>query len=531
MLELRDFQREDVDFLAANGFRALIANAPGTGKTIICLSCIRLAPLRLLPTLIVCPASVVRNWRKEARKWTPGLRIHLIEDTSSPLPDEAADIYIISWALLVAREKELAQVRAQLIIGDEIHFAKNEDALRTQAMAALCAKCPHLLLLSGTPIINDETELDAINSLFGAKKPPMIRRLLEDVAPDIPAKTRARLEIELPDAIAARYRSANEDFEAWLEKEMHERLGAGEAEDAAARALAAAALVKIGYLRRILASGKVFAAADWTARVVRAGEQVVLFAEHQVVIKKLQRCLRKQGIRFVVIDGSTSNKERQHAVDSFQKHRVPVFIGSKAAKEGLTLTAARHLLYVERYWTAAEEEQGEDRIRRIGQKYHTKIWFLHVPRTVDDRIATIIERKRRIVRRVIGSATIAETPEKNVAEIIAAWGKNAGAPPMEVVELGKTKPLPPLPRLANLHVIRFKGTRWTAEGAVKWCRMQGYAPRDIETTNEGVQVVMSPATLFKAGKFTRVKIARDISAIVGERLTAGQRSAMAESRG
>jgi SNF2 family DNA or RNA helicase len=485
--------------------------------------------MRLLPTLIVCPASVVRNWRKEARKWTPGLRVHLIEDTSSPLPEATADIYIISWALLVEREQDLAHIRPQLIIGDEIHFAKNEEALRTQAMSALCAKCPHLLLLSGTPIINDETELDAINSLFGAKKPPMIRRLLEDVAPDIPAKTRARLEIELPDAIAARYRSANEDFEAWLEKEMHDRLDAGEAEDAAARALAAAALVKIGYLRRILASGKVYAAADWTARVVRAGEQVVLFAEHQIVIKKLQRCLRKQGIRFVVIDGSTSNKERQRAVDDFQKHRVPVFIGSKAAKEGLTLTAARHLLYVERYWTAAEEEQGEDRIRRIGQKYHTKIWFLHVPRTVDDRIATIIERKRRIVRRVIGSATIAETPEKNVAEIIAAWGKNAGAPPMEVVELGKTKPLPPLPRLANLHVIRFKGSRWTAEGAVKWCRMQGYSPKDIATTNEGVQVVMSPATLFKSGKFARVKIARDISAIVGERLTASQRSAMAES--
>jgi SNF2 family DNA or RNA helicase len=207
MLQLRDFQREDVDFLAANGFRALIANAPGTGKTIVCLSCLRIAPMKLLPTLIVCPASVVRNWRKEARKWTPGLKVHLIEDTSSPLPDAPADIYIISWALLVEREKALAHIKPQLIIGDEIHFAKNEDALRTQAMSALCARCPHLLLLSGTPIINDETELDAINSLFGVKKPPMLRRFLEDVAPDIPAKTRARLEIELPTAIAARYRA------------------------------------------------------------------------------------------------------------------------------------------------------------------------------------------------------------------------------------------------------------------------------------------------------------------------------------
>ena len=322
MLQLRDFQREDVDFIAQSGFRCLIANAPGTGKTIVCLSCIRLAPMRLLPTLIVCPASVVRNWRKEARKWVPGVKTHLVEDTNTPL-DESCDMYIISWALLAERWEELARLRPQLIIGDEIHFAKNEDALRTQAMSSLCARTPHLLLLSGTPIINEESELESIYNLFGTKRPPMIRRLLEDVAPDIPAKMRARLNVDLPEAIAARYRHANEDFEAWLEKEMHDRMEAGEAEDAAARAMAAAALVKIGYLRRILAVGKVYAAADFAARVVRAGEQLVLFAEHQNVIKKLQRCLRKQGIRFVnLLQGPTARGRRLPEAPSSGVHRV-----------------------------------------------------------------------------------------------------------------------------------------------------------------------------------------------------------------
>jgi SWI/SNF-related matrix-associated actin-dependent regulator 1 of chromatin subfamily A len=518
-LQLRDFQQEDVDFIAQNNFRVLVANAPGTGKTVICLSCIRIAPGRLLPTLIVCPASVVRNWRKEARKWTPGLRIHLIEDTNAPLPEAGADLYIISWALLAERWEELAKVGIQLIIGDEIHFAKNEEALRTQAMASLCARAPHLLLLSGTPIINEESELESIYSLYGANRPPMIRRFLEDVAPDIPAKQRARLEVELPERIAHRYRSANEDFEAWLEREMAQRMDDGEAADAAARALAAAALVKIGYLRRILAVGKVYAAADWAARAVRTGEQVVMFAEHQDVIKRLQRCLRKQGIRFVTIDGSTSNKDRQSAVDQFQRRLVPVFIGSKAAKEGLTLTAARHLCFIERYWTAAEEEQGEDRIRRIGQRHHTKIWFLHVPGTVDDRISTIIERKRRLVRRIIGAIDIAETPERNVAEIIAAWGQHAQVPEMEVHNLGTAKPLPPLPRTKELHAIRFNGTRWTPKGAVRWCRMMGYKPRELETVRDGFQIVMTSANLFRDGTFKRVKVAKDIDGIIGNRLT------------
>lgn len=520
MLKLRDFQREDVDAIQRNNFCALIASSQGTGKTAVSLSCIARSPGRLLPALVIAPASVVRNWRKEIRMWTPGLKTHIIEDTSSPLPSRHVDIYIISWALLTFRWQELAGIGLQLIIGDEIHFAKNDQALRSQAVASIAARTPHLLLLSGTPIINDTDELRSIQALFGVKQPIMIRRLLEDVAQDVPPKTRARLNVEMPEKIRARYRSAEQDFEAWLEKELQNRMDDGEAREAASRAMAAEALIKIGYLRRILAVGKVFAAADWTARVVRAGEQVVLFAEHKAVVTRLQRSLRKQGIPFVTIDGSTSTKDRQRAVDLFQAHKIPVFIGSKAAKEGLTLTAARHLLFVERYWTSAEEEQGEDRIRRIGQTHPTKIWFLHCPGTVDDRISTIIERKRRIVRQAIGAAVIAETPEQNVAEIVQQWNENACAPPMEAVDLGTTEPLPPLPRPSVVHTLRFRGERWTPSGALRWAKMMGYKPRWSTPTKSGFELVVNPADVYERGSFALTRVARDIAICTGTRAKA-----------
>jgi len=519
MLQLRPFQQEDLDVLTQNDYRALIANAPGTGKTILCLSAVTRSPDLLLPVVIICPASVVRNWRQEARKWAPGTRVYLIEDTSTPLPRRPYDIYVLSWSLLTTRWQELALKNPQLIIGDEIHFAKNEDALRTQAMASLCVRTRHLLLLSGTPIINDTDELESINGLFGAKRPVMIRRLLEDVAKDIPAKTRARVNVELPPKVAARYTSAAEDFAAWLEREMAQRMGRGEAEDAAARALAAEALVKIGYLRRILAIGKVYAASDFTARLVRAGEPVVLFAEHQAVIRRLQKCLRKQRIPYVTIDGSTSSKARHSAVEEFQKNKVPVFIGSKAAKEGLTLTAARHLIFVERYWTAAEEEQGEDRIRRIGQTHPTKIWFLHVPQTVDDRISAIIDRKRRIVRQAIGAATIMETPEAVVASMISEWSSHAGAPLMESTDLGLTDPLPPLPRDRDVYLIRFRDKRWTPEAALKWCKMLGYRPTRSTPTRSGFEFNVQPPDRFVPGTFKLFRVAQDIAMFMGERLT------------
>ena len=99
------------------------------------------------------------------------------------------------------------------------------------------------------------------------------------------------------------------------------------------------------------------------------GEPVVIFAEHTEVINDISRKLNKQRLRHVVIYGRTPKRKRQELVEQFQKGEIPIFIGSKAASTGITLVRARNLLFVERYWTSADEEQAEDRIRRIGQSF------------------------------------------------------------------------------------------------------------------------------------------------------------------
>jgi arsenate reductase-like glutaredoxin family protein len=254
--------------------------------------------------------------------------------------------------------------------------------------------------------------------------------------------------------------------------------------------------------------------------LVRAGEPVVLFAEHKSTLNRLKKCLRNQHIPFVFIDGSSSRTDRDAAVEAFQKNLVPVFIGSKAAKEGLTLTASRNFIFVERFWTSAEEEQAEDRIRRIGQTHPTKIWFLHVIDTVDDRLATIIEQKRRIVREAIGAAEIDETPEDAVAAIIAGWSKHAGAPQVpgnKVIELGNIAPLPPLPISKDVLSIRFKGDRWAPNTALSWCKMMGYRPRNSTPTKDGFEFGVTNATLFTGGSFNLFRVAQDISMVVGQR--------------
>jgi SNF2 family DNA or RNA helicase len=517
-LKLRPFQKADVMYMRKHDYKVLVANAPGTGKTIECLSCVSIDREKLCPVVIVCPASVVWNWHKEARKWTKWARIHVITDKSTPIPQEPFHIYIMSWSLLVDRAVEVVARKPQLLIADEAHYAKNIEALRSQALYAVARSVPHCLLLTGTPLINSKEELENLKNVLGSSNPPMIRRLLEDVAPDIPPKTRALLPVYLPPKIASEYRKAKDEFERWLKEILQLRMSVAQADQAARRALAAEALVKVGYLRRIVGRGKVNAAVDWAARAVRLGEPVVIFAEHSRVISQMMKQMRKQRLRYVSITGSTSKVQRQLNIEAFQSGEVPIFIGSKAASTGITLTRARHLCFVERFWTSAEEEQAEDRIRRIGQKYPTKIWFLHATGTIDDRISAIIERKRRMIHDAIGIEDIESNPEEVVLDLIASWSKHVQAP-MENgnAMLGLVRALPPLPSPTETHMVIFKGKRWNKAAVKAWARMNAYHIEHIRFDGRVHRAINHPPSLFLSGSFTAFNISKEIQIIRGKR--------------
>ena len=194
-LKLKDFQKEDVLRIREADYNALNANAPGTGKTIETLACIAIDRAKLNPAIIVCPSSVVDNWKKEAKKWLRGIKVHIIKDRSTPLPKVKKDIYIISWSLIVDRARDLLRIRPQFIVADEAHYAKNAEATRSQILYGIALRTPHRLMLTGTPLVNNADEFVNIKELFPGGNPLIVRRLLEDVCPDIPPKQRALLPI------------------------------------------------------------------------------------------------------------------------------------------------------------------------------------------------------------------------------------------------------------------------------------------------------------------------------------------------
>ena len=522
MPTLRPSQVEDVNLIMRNRVRAIVANAPGTGKTATAIVAIARTANATTPCLVVAPASVTRNWVREFSTWAPGLRVQLLESaTEDPTASRKGDVFILSWALLDRRVGLLEKLNIRSVVADEAHFAKNPDTDRSMALRLMCRKDRGLLLLTGTPIVNNTGELEVLESYFDGQKPILLRRLLSDVAPDIPPKKRSYLHISLPPKHEAEYQRAHDDFEGWLRSKTAHLSREGMAEHEIERKLAAEALVKLGYLRRIVGKAKIHAAADFTARSVRVGEPLVCFCEHSAVIRGLSTALRKQRIRHVVLDGSTSTKKRQEAIDAFQRGLIPVILCSKAGKEGITLHAARHMLFVERFFTSADEDQAEDRIRRIGQKFATTIWILHAPGTVDERIDTIVRTKRRLIENTIGNEHINDTEIANVQKILSAWTRYSRDAKKQLVNsrLGLGDPMPPLPSPKQTHALVFARKSWKLKGAARWAKMNGFKFTRVTHDEKFLRLIVHPAQVFKDARFTSVTVSKSIHVISGTRVS------------
>lgn len=519
--ELKAFQREDIELIKKHNLRVLLASSPGTGKSAIAATAVLETGRWSLPCLVICPASVTLNWAKEMKLWAEHLRCHIINDMSTRIPS-GFDVYITSWALIDPRLGEFLKIKFNSFIVDEAHAAKNQNSFRSKALYHLTRDTGErrkgILLLTGTPVINKTEEMDVLNALF-EKTPLRIRRILEDVAPEVPPKKRSYVYIRLREKAQAEYDRAVDDFEHWLRRKKEKLLGEGMAEDVVERSIAAEAFTKFGYLRRLLGESKVPAASDWIAKAVRVGEPIVVFLEHQCTLEALSELLHKQRIRHLVIEGSTPPKKRQAYVDAFQKNIYPVIICTDAGAEGITLHAARHMLIVERALTSAKEEQKEERVHRIGQKYKSTIWFLHAAGTLDDRLDAIIRNKRRIIREAIGAASIGENEIRSVENLLHGWDTFV-TEKHKTTNLGQGKDLPPLPRPGSTYAILFGTKRWSQQNAARWAKMHGYDPRKCVSTGNKLRLTVHPIEVFKAHEFETFKVCADIQIITGKRLSA-----------
>jgi len=432
--ELYPFQKEGVGFIESRNGRALVGDDMGLGKTMQALGWLQLHP-ELRPAIVVVPATVKLLWQEKALEWMDKPSIQVLSGTTPTDVSEATDIIIINYDILPDWIDILKEANPQVLVLDEVHYIKNNKALRTKAVKKLVKGIPHVIGLSGTPALSRPIELyNALRMIdrfsvpnywvyaekycaakwgpFGWKingasnteelhqrlQSVMIRRRKKDVLQELPDKTYSSIPVEMTNS--AEYARAVEDTIGWIRENR--------GEDAADRAANAKAITQIEVLKQIAVKGKMVQAMEWIENFIDINGKLVVFAVHKFVIDLL---MEKFKGKVVKIDGSVSQEQRNKAVTEFQTNdKIRLFVGNiKAAGIGITLTAASDVLFLELPWTPGELVQAEDRCHRIGQKNNVGVYYLLAAGTVEEMIAKLIDSKRKVLDAVLDGKTTEST--------------------------------------------------------------------------------------------------------------------------
>jgi SWI/SNF-related matrix-associated actin-dependent regulator of chromatin subfamily A-like protein 1 len=409
---LQPFQWAGVRY-ALDARRTFIADEQGLGKTVEALATLEADDA--YPAVVVCPASLKLNWERETRKWVPHREVVVVEGKqASP---RTGDITILNYEIVAAHREHLARMHPRALVVDESHYAKNPQAKRTQAGRRLAAAIDDgalRLALTGTPVLNhaDEliSQLRVIGRLedFGSgarfsrqfqgplteerlhwhlRRRCFVRRLKSEVLPQLPAKRRVVVPVALDNR--REYRLAEEDVVAWLREQP---IDLSELDARIAATLRAERLAQLTTLQRLAARGKLNAALQWIEDFLASGEPLVVFARHVDV----QRAVLERFPGAAHILGADALAERDEAVHAFQRPDGPQLIvcATRVAAQGITLTRASNVVFLELEWTPAMHDQAEDRTHRIGQRDAVTAWYLLAADSIDETMAQLVEAKR-----------------------------------------------------------------------------------------------------------------------------------------
>ncbi len=457
-LELMPHQAQLVAAAAAGHRTFLLADEPGLGKTAQALLAAQAADA--FPMLVVVPNVVKTNWAREAGIWTPQREATVIHGDGHDV-DGFADIVIVNYEVLDRHVGWLGDFGFRSMVVDEAHFIKNKQSQRSQLVLQLSEQIrsrtgrPLLMALTGTPLINDIEDFQAIWEFLGwidDKKPlatlmskleatgmtpqdpgfypaarqcvvdmGIVRRRKVDVAKDIPARRIADLPVELDDEAGRSIREAERELAARLvrrydsaiatrqsgqvvegiDHDLVRRVATWEREDSDSSSTENV----FGMLRRI-GQAKAGLAADYAAQLARNVGKVVFFAKHVDVMDTASQLFERRGLRYSSVRGDQTTKSRQEQIDAFVNDPdVSVIVCSlTAAGVGLNLQVASDLVLAELSWTDAEQTQAIDRVHRIGQDTPVTAWRIIATQTIDTRIAEVIDRKAGLAARALDGA-------------------------------------------------------------------------------------------------------------------------------
>ncbi|BCJ48573.1 hypothetical protein Asp14428_00480 [Actinoplanes sp. NBRC 14428] len=441
---LRPYQRRGFSWLAfldGLGLGACLADDMGLGKTVQLLAL--LLHRRTGPTLLICPLSVLGNWQREAARFAPSLRVRVLHGADRADPArlaDGADVVLTTYATATLDADALAAVAWDRVVLDEAQHIKNSSGGAARAVRRFPAR--QRVALTGTPVENRLTELwsildflnpgllgsantfrnryavpieryadeDAAARLRHATRPFLLRRMKTEpsVIDDLPDKRHTRHLCGLTVEQATLYQAVLDDM----------MLRMKEATETRRKGFVLAAMTRLkqvcNHPAQLLGdgsplpgrSGKLERLEEILDAALAERESVLCFTQFARFGSMLVPHLAARfGVPVRYLHGGTPRGARDEMVAAFQADRRPgIFVLSlKAGGTGLNLTAANHVVHIDRWWNPAAEAQATDRAFRIGQRRDVQVHTLVCLGTLEERIDRLLADKGVLAERVVGN--------------------------------------------------------------------------------------------------------------------------------
>ena len=433
---LRPYQKQGVAHISALhqlGCHALLADEMGLGKTIQSLALLATNKEKQALDLVVCPASVVQVWVKEAKERFPQLKVRVLNRQNIFTNQETSCLWVASYTQLRRHRNLLDQISFRYAILDEAQLIKNPKAKITQTCLSVDAK--NRLALSGTPIENSALDLWTIfrflmPGLLGGRKefersfeedsqksailvrkqihPFVLRRLKSEVAKELPPKIETELPCQLSDTQKKEYRKLTEYA---IQNHGEDLRNAIKQSPTHIFSLltrlrqACCDLALLPHRTHLPPEGvKTDVLIEKLQDLFPTGAKVLVFSQFTSFLSILKKRIRTElpSIQLSELTGST--RDRKIPVESFENEKGPALMlaSLKAAGLGVTLKSADYVFLMDPWWNPAAEEQAIDRAHRIGKQKPTFIYRIVAKGTVEDRVRQLQISKKETFNDIIG---------------------------------------------------------------------------------------------------------------------------------
>ena len=444
---LRSYQEEGIHWLNRLQYmhlNGILADDMGLGKTLQAITAITQYQLQQPKSIsiVICPTSLVYNWKEEFAKFNPNLKVLPVDGTPAQRKKlqtdiKKFDVVITSYTLLQKDIDFYKTIPFAYAILDEAQHIKNRSTRNAKSVKMIQAA--HKLILTGTPIENSLEELWSLfdflmpgllssydrfvekfirnpsfqngKNLEGLRRkvsPFILRRMKKDVLDDLPPISEIVYHCHLSETQRTLYRSyadsAREELSQLVKKEGFDRI----------RIHVLATLTR---LKQICCHPAIFAKekaedgdsakyemlVELLQNLVEGKHKTVIFSQYTRMLNIMREDLEKLGIKFAYLDGSSKN--RLSIVKQFNEdENISVFLVSlKAGGSGLNLVGADTVIHYDMWWNPAVENQATDRVHRIGQKSSVSSYKLITLGTIEEKILELQNRKRGLVKKVIAS--------------------------------------------------------------------------------------------------------------------------------